>query len=131
MSNLQWRRVRGRRAVVIAVAVGVLAAGGLSAFFARSFADAAGGPPWLNAGLPTQARVNSLLGAMTLPEKVGQMDQQLVPNVTGPSNACGSAGFAIPNPTCMKTVLVDNNVGSLLAGGTDSPIDQTGHGGVG
>jgi len=31
----------------------------------------------------------------------------------------------------MKTVLVDNNVGSLLAGGTDSPIDQTGHGGVG
>jgi len=116
--------------VVVALAVGILAVGGLSAFVSQGNA-AAPQPPWLNSNKPIQARVNSLLGAMTLPEKVGQMDQQLVPNVTGPSNACGSQGFAIPNPTCMKTVLVDNNVGSLLAGGTDSPIDQTGHGGVG
>jgi beta-glucosidase len=116
--------------VVYALAIGVLAVGGLSAFVSQSNA-AAPQPPWLNPNKPIQARVSALLGAMTLPEKVGQMDQQLVPNVTGPSNGCGSAGFAIPNPTCMKTVLVDNNVGSLLAGGTDSPIDQTGHGGVG
>ena len=31
----------------------------------------------------------------------------------------------------MKTWLVDNNVGSLLAGGTDNPPDTTGHGGSG
>jgi beta-glucosidase len=131
MSRWQVKdRVRGRKKVVVALAVGVLAVGGLSAFVSQGNA-AAPQPPWLNPNKPIQARVNSLLGAMTLPEKVGQMDQQLVPNVTGPSNACGSQGFAIPNPTCMKTVLVDNNVGSLLAGGTDSPIDQTGHGGVG
>jgi beta-glucosidase len=123
-------RLRARKKVVLALAVGVLAVGGLSAFVSQGSA-AAPQAPWLDANKPIQARVNSLLGAMTLPEKVGQMDQQLVPNVTGPSNACGSAGFAIPNPTCMKTVLVDNNVGSLLAGGTDSPIDQTGNGGVG
>jgi beta-glucosidase len=110
--------------------VGVLAVGGLSAFVSQGSA-AAPQAPWLDANKPIQARVNSLLGAMTLAEKVGQMDQQLAPNVTGPSNACGSQGFAIPNPTCMKTVLVDNNVGSLLAGGSDIPIDQTGQGGVG
>jgi beta-glucosidase len=131
MSRWQLKdRVRGRKKVVVALAVGILAVGGLSAFVSQGNA-AAPQPPWLNSNKPIQARVNSLLGAMTLAEKVGQMDQQLVPNVTGPSNACGSQGFAIPNPTCMKTVLVDNNVGSLLAGGTDSPIDQTGHGGVG
>jgi beta-glucosidase len=116
--------------VVLALAVGVLAVGGLSAFVSQGSA-AAPQAPWLNPNKPIQARVNSLLGAMTLPEKVGQMDQQLVPNVTGPSNACGSQGFAIPNPTCMKTVLVDNNVGSLLAGGTDNPPDTTGQGGTG
>src|SRR5262245_26804489 len=99
MSNLHWRgRVRGRRKAVILVAVGVLVAGGLSAFLAQGFADAANsaGAPWLDAGKPIQARVNSLVGAMTLPEKVGQMDQQLVDDVTGPSNACGSQGFAQP-----------------------------------
>ena len=131
MSGWQLKgRVRGKKKVVVALAIGALAVGGLSAFVSQGNA-AAPQPPWLDPNKPIQARVNSLLGAMTLPEKVGQMDQQLVPNVTGPSNACGSQGFAIPNPTCMKTVLIDNNVGSLLAGGSDSPIDQTGNGGVG
>src|SRR5215469_12697232 len=127
MSNLQWkRRVRGRRMAVVAVAVGVLVAAGLSAFLA----DAASSPgaPWLDAGKPIQARVNSLLGAMTLPEKVGQMDQQLVDDLTGPSNACGSQGWAQLNSDCMKTWLVDNNVGSVLAGGTDNPPDTTNSG---
>src|SRR5215475_11319157 len=104
MSNLHpMDRVRGRRKAVIAAAVGVLAAAGLSAFLAQGLAGAANSPPWLDANKPIQARVNSLLGAMTLPEKVGQMDQQLVDNVTGP----------------------------LLAGGTDNPPDTTGHGGTG
>ena len=131
MSRWQLKdRVRGRKKVVVALAVGVLAVGGLSAFVSQGNA-AAPQPPWLNPNKPIQARVNSLLGAMTLPEKVGQMDQQLVTNVTGPSNACGSQGFAMPNPTCEKTVLIDNYAGSLLAGGTENPVDTTGQGGVG
>ena len=40
MSSLHWRgRVRGRGKAVIAVAVGVLVAGGLSAFLTQGFAD--------------------------------------------------------------------------------------------
>jgi len=125
--------MHGRRKAVIALAVGVLAAGGVSAFLAQGFADAANSPgtPWLDANKPIQARVNSLLGAMTLPEKVGQMDQQLVDDVTGPSNACGSQGWAQLNQSCLKTWLIDNDTGSLLAGGTDNPPDTTGQGGTG
>ena len=107
--------------------------GALSAFLTQGFADAANSPnaPWLDANKPIPARVNALLGAMTLPEKVGQMDQQLVDNLTGPSNACGSQGWAQLNESCMKTWLVDNDTGSLLAGGTDNPPDTTGKGGSG
>jgi beta-glucosidase len=82
--------------------------------------------PWLNPNKPIQARVKSLLGAMSLAEKVGQMDQQLVDNVTGPSDCSGSAGWQQLNTTCEKSVLVDNLTGSLLAGGTDNPPDTTG-----
>src|SRR6266545_2314279 len=126
MSNSRFRACLRRRNVAIAVAVGVLLAGGLSA--SQSVANAAG-PPWLDSHQPISARVNALLGAMTLPEKVGQMDQQLVTTVTGPSDACGSQGFAMPNPACLKTVVIDNYAGSLLAGGTENPPDTTGQGG--
>lgn len=126
MSRWQLKgRVLGRKKVVVALAVGALAVGGLSAFVSQGNA-AAPQPPWLNPNKPIQARVNSLLGAMTLPEKVGQMDQQLVDDVTGPSTGCGSQGWAQLNQDCLKTWLVDNNVGSLLAGGTDNPPDTTG-----
>jgi beta-glucosidase len=134
MSNSRsMGRARGTRKVVIAAALGVLAAGALTAFIGRGVADAAKSAqaPWLDAHQTIQSRVNALLGAMTLPEKVGQMDQQLVDNVTGPSDACGGQGFAQPNPTCMKTVLIDNHTGSVLAGGTDNPPDTTGQGGTG
>jgi len=134
MSNLHWaRRVHGRRKAVIAVAVCVLVAGGLSAFLTQGFANAANSPgtPWLDANKPIQARVHALLGAMTLPEKVGQMDQQLVDDLTGPSDNCGGQGWAQLNESCMKTWLVDNDTGSVLAGGTDNPPDTTGQGGSG
>ena len=110
------RRISGRGAVRLLVSQGNAAAPQ---------------PPWLNPNKPIQARVNSLLGAMTLPEKVGQMDQQLVDDVTGPSTGCGSQGWAQLNQDCLKTWLVDNNVGSLLAGGTDNPPDTTGPGATG
>jgi beta-glucosidase len=128
-------RVWGRRRPIAAVAaaVGVLVVGALSAVVSQSVADSARSAPWLDPHKPISARVNALLGAMTLEEKVGQMDQQLVPNVTAPGGgtACGSGGFNLPSPTCMRTVLIDQHAGSLLAGGTDSPIDTTGQGGVG
>jgi beta-glucosidase len=125
-------RLRARKKVVFAIAVGVLAVGGLSAFVSQGSA-AAPQPPWLNPNKPIQARVNSLLGAMTLPEKVGQMDQQLVDNLSlgGAQNTCGGDGWNQLDQGCMKTWLVDNNVGSLLAGGTDNPPDTTGQGGTG
>jgi len=82
--------------------------------------------------MPTAARVNALLGAMTLPEKVGQMDQQLVDNVTDTdSTRCNTGTFGMPNAACEKTFFVDQHVGSVLAGGTDIPPDTTGQGGVG
>jgi beta-glucosidase len=123
-------RLGGRKKVVYALAIGVLAVGGLSAVVSQGSA-AAPQPPWLNSNKPIQARVSALLGAMTLPEKVGQMDQQLVDDLTGPSNSCGSQGWSDLNQSCMKTWLVDNKVGSLLAGGTDNPPDTTGQGGTG
>jgi beta-glucosidase len=126
-------RARVRRRVVIAAAVGALAAGALTAVIGQGAADAAKSTQasWLDANQPIQARVTALLDAMTLPEKVGQMDQQLVDNLTGPSSACGSQGWAALNDSCMHTWLVENHTGSVLAGGTDNPPDTSGQGGTG
>ena len=123
-------RARGRK-VAFAVAAGVLLTGGLSASVSQGVADTAQ-PPWLDSHKPISARVNALLGAMTLPEKVGQMDQQLVTTLTDPNSAtCGDNGFNMPNKACMQKVLIDQHAGSILAGGTNNPIDTTGAGGVG
>ena len=92
----------------------------------------AGIGPWLDSSKPVAARVDSLLNAMTLEEKVGQMDQQLVTTLTDPnSTTCGDNGFNLPNPDCMQKILIDAKTGSVLAGGTNNPIDTTGEGGVG
>ena len=69
---------------------------------------------------------------MTLPEKIGQMVQIEQSQVTDTTSACTSqAGFNLPNPTCEQKIFVDDNVGSILAGGSDIPIDTTGKGGPG
>src|SRR5450631_4632063 len=116
-------------AVGLVTAVGV----GLPALASSGSAEKAStSAPWLNASKPISARVNSLLQAMTLEEKVGQMDQQLVTTLTDPNGAaCGDNGFNMPNPACMQKILVQQHVGSVLAGGTNNPIDTTGGGGVG
>jgi beta-glucosidase len=89
-------------------------------------------PAWLDSSKPVAARVNALLKAMTLAEKVGQMDQQLVSTLTDPNGTtCGDNGFNLPNPDCMQKILIDAKTGSVLAGGTNNPIDTTGRGGVG
>jgi len=127
-------RMPRRRKAVFVVAVGALVAAALAGFIGQGVAASASPatPPWLNPHKPIQARVNALLGAMTTAEKVGQMDQQLVDNLTtGSSGGCGAQGWAQLNKGCEKTWLVDNNVGSLLAGGTDNPPDTTGQGGTG
>ena len=126
-------RMPRRRKAVFVVAVGALVAAALAGFIGQGVAASASPatPPWLNPHKPIQARVNALLGAMTTAEKVGQMDQQLVDNLTTGPTGCGSAGWGQLDQACMKTSLVDNNVGSLLAGGTDNPPDTTGQGGTG
>jgi beta-glucosidase len=89
-------------------------------------------PAYLNAKVPVQAQVRDLLGRMTLAEKIGQMVQIEVTQVTDTSNTCTSqGGFNLPNPVCEQKIFTDNKVGSILAGGTDIPIDTTGKGGTG
>jgi beta-glucosidase len=113
------------------VGVGLVMALSASAV-ARSATSATGRPAYLNASLPVQARVADLLGRMTLPEKIGQMVQIEATQVTDTTNNCTSqGGFNLPNPTCEQKIFVDNHVGSILAGGTDVPIDTTGKGGPG
>ena len=75
---------------------------------------------------------NALLGAMTLEEKVGQMDQQLVTQLTGTDgNTCGRKRFR-PAPGGLHGEDPGRHkTGSILAGGTNNPIDTTGQGGVG
>ncbi|HET9167912.1 MAG TPA: glycoside hydrolase family 3 N-terminal domain-containing protein [Actinospica sp.] len=96
-------------------------------------AGAGSGPLYLNSSAALQARVSDLLGRMTLQEEAGQMDQQLVDNLTDPdSTTCGgNSGFGMPNTACMQKILVTDDVGSVLAGGTDNPPDTSGKGGVG
>ncbi|HEU5332319.1 MAG TPA: glycoside hydrolase family 3 N-terminal domain-containing protein [Actinocrinis sp.] len=121
------RTVAAVTAAVTAVGIGApLLAGSSGAASATSVA------PWLDASRPVSARVNALLAAMTLDEKVGQMDQQLVTTLTDPNGAtCADNGWNMPNTACMQKILVDQHVGSILAGGTNNPPDTTGQGGTG
>ncbi len=123
---------RLRRPLTAALlAVGLLIALSASAV-ARTAAAAGSKPAYLNAGLSVQARVSDLLRRMTLPEKIGQMVQIEQSQVTDKTSACTSqSGFNLPNPTCEQKILVDDHAGSILAGGSDIPIDTTGQGGPG
>jgi beta-glucosidase len=134
MSISAWKlRSRGRRRGLLAATavVGVVAIG--LPTLASQGGAATNAAPWLDQSKPVAARVASLLQAMTLAEKVGQMDQQLVDTLTTApnSNNCGGAGFNMPNPVCMQTILGTEDVGTVLAGGTDNPPDTTLKGGVG
>ncbi len=113
--------------VVIALMIAMSAAA-----ITRTTALASGRPAYLNSHLPVPARVADLLGRMTLPEKIGQMVQIEATQVTDTSNSCTSTGgFNMPNPVCEQKIFVANDVGSILAGGTDVPPDTTGNGGTG
>ncbi len=128
--RLRIRRSRAWAAVVTAVtavAIAVPALAGSGNAVATTSAT-----PWLDQQRPVAERVESLLRAMTLPEKVGQMDQQLVGNLTSTATgACGANGWATTNPTCMQQTLITDHTGSISAGATDMPPDVTGNGGTG
>ena len=60
------------------------------------------------------------------------MVQIEVTQVTDTSNTCTSqGGFNLPNPGCKQKILIADKTGSMLAGGTNNPIDTTGQGGAG
>src|SRR5215469_3176547 len=129
------RRPR-RGPVIAAVSAAALVVATLASASATSTASASSSassrPAYLNASLPVQARVADLLGQMTLPEKIGQMVQIEATQVTDTSNACTSqGGFNMPNPVCEQKIFVTNDVGSILAGGSDIAPDTTGQGGTG
>jgi beta-glucosidase len=120
-----------RPLTAVLLAIGLMIALSASAV-ARTAAAAGSKPAYLNAGLTVQARVGDLLRRMTLPEKIGQMVQIEQSQVTDQTSACTSqSGFNLPNPTCEQKIFVDDHAGSILAGGSDIPIDTTGKGGPG
>src|SRR5262245_11703965 len=126
------RRRSVRRTAFPAAIAAVALAIGMTAAVTSQPAAATGRPAYLNSHLPVQARVADLLGRMTLPEKIGQMVQIEATQVTDTTDNCTSqGGFNMPNPVCEQKIFVDNNVGSILAGGTDIPPDTTGKGGPG
>jgi beta-glucosidase len=89
---------------------------------------------YMNPHASTQARVNDLLRRMTLKEKVGQMDQIVVQVLRAKSPpADGNCPSSSTNddplqPACLQTVLINNDTGSILSGGTDNPAQNTGKG---
>jgi beta-glucosidase len=89
---------------------------------------------YLDRGAPIGARVESLLRQMTLAEKIGQMDQIVVGQLRDAANpangVCTNAnGNGDPLQTnCLDNVLIKNFTGSILAGGTDNPVSNTGQG---
>ena len=119
---------------VVVKLVRLLGAAALSsALLARPVGAAGPGRAvYLNQSRSTAERVEDLLRQMTLAEKVGQMDQILVGHVTTPASSRACPGcFGDPDPAAMQSVLIDNQVGSLLAGGTDMPFDTSHSGGIG
>jgi beta-glucosidase len=115
------------------------AAGGLivlalATLFITAAAPGAGTPTYLDPHASINSRVNDLLGRMTLEEKVGQMDQIVIGKLrdtTSPANGdCNNAGGNNDplQTTCLQRTLIDYKTGSILSGGTDNPIDNTGHG---
>jgi beta-glucosidase len=109
-------------AIAAALAVSAAVAIGVSAV------SASPSQVYTNPNAPIPARVRDLLKRMTLAEKIGQMDQVVVGMLRGtPQNgACNGGNTDQLNNSCMQKVLIDDNSGSVLSGGTDNPPGNTG-----
>ncbi|MGK5631565.1 glycoside hydrolase family 3 N-terminal domain-containing protein [Streptomyces sp. URMC 123] len=81
----------------------------------------ADGPLYRDAGAPVDRRVADLLGRMTLDEKIGQMNQIAVIRLQGD---CRWSGGELTE-SCLRTVLGDHAVGSILSGGGMGPPRNT------
>jgi beta-glucosidase len=108
-----------RRVLVSIAAIALLATTTIAGSTASTLP--ASGPLYMDAHAPVAARVADLLRQMTLTEKAGQMDQILIENLRG--NCQGGNGDLVPS--CMATVFSQYNTGSILAGGTDNPVNDT------
>src|SRR5215203_2215516 len=128
-------RNRGRRRAVAVLAAGAalamvlgMAGSGVAAIAQRATC----GPVYRDAKAPVQARVRDLLRRMTLEEKVGQMDQIVIGKLKAaspPANGDCNGGNNDPlQPVCLEKVLITDKTGSILAGGTDNPRNNTGRG---
>jgi len=117
-----------RRQTTFVAALGLLAAAALVPSAAANPASKS----WLNAKESPSVRASQLLRELTLEEKIGQMDQIVVGNLrapTAPANGICSGGNNDPlQTTCLQTVLANNKTGSILSGGSDNPVDNTGAG---
>jgi beta-glucosidase len=116
------------------LSVAVVCAAALLAATPTAALPGPGAALYLDPKASLSARVEDLLHRMTLPEKIGQMDQILVGRMrdtTDPAggNCTNAGGNTDPLQTsCLDTVLVKNYTGSILAGGSDNPADNTGRG---
>ncbi|MEU4212908.1 glycoside hydrolase family 3 N-terminal domain-containing protein [Streptomyces sp. NPDC026206] len=110
-------RTRPRRPVLALTALAVCAA---SLAGVPAGADD-GAPRYLDARAAPDDRARDLLHRMTLGEKIGQMVQIAVNRLQG--DCRGSGGE--PDGACMKTVLRDHAVGSVLSGGGMGPPRNT------
>ncbi len=109
-------RVRATRRVMAALVGGVCAAALLTVP-----ASADSRPSYLDAKAPVSKRVADLLRRMTVEEKVGQLQQIAVSRLQG---ECTWGGGELTE-RCMREVLVDDKVGSILSGGGMGPVTNT------
>jgi beta-glucosidase len=118
---------RRRRLAAIATLISVLAL--VSQLLVMQSGAAAPTPATAAA---VDGRVESLLRRMTLEEKIGQMDQIVLTKLraaSAPANGDCNGGNNDPlQPACLEKVLITDKTGSILAGGTDNPTDNTGRG---
>ncbi|WFB06291.1 glycoside hydrolase family 3 C-terminal domain-containing protein [Streptomyces sp. LX-29] len=122
----RWRTVTARRATAAgrrhpALVFALVTACAAGVALAPAGPARAGAPRYLDAGAPVAERVRDLLGRMTLDEKIGQMDQIAVIRMQGD---CEWSGGEL-DEACMKTVLDDHAVGSVLSGGGMGPSRNT------